>query len=280
MKISGCTIARNVERFQYPVLESIRSILPICDEFIVNIGDSEDNTEAIIRSLREPKIKIIRSTWDMRMGKEVLSHQTNLALRACGGDWAFYLQSDEVIHEADLPRLRRLMEQHKDRPVDVLRFKWLHFYGSYYRYRIDAGWYQKQDRIVRLNGEVESFGDAFGFRRTDGRPLRRVSTGCLLYHYGWVQNPEVMARRRRNAAAIGYAAESAPENNPAYEFGNLRRFPVYFGRHPAVMRERVESHALTRQDYSTVRRQYWYHPGFWLGWRYKTGRRVKQSIVP
>ena len=98
MKVSGFTIARNAVKFNYPILESIRSILPICDEFIVNVGDSEDNTLDLIRSIDSDKIRIIQSVWDLSQKSEVLSRQTNLAIRACTGDCAFYLQSDEVIH--------------------------------------------------------------------------------------------------------------------------------------------------------------------------------------
>ena len=101
MKISGFTIVRNAVKFNYPVVASIRSILPICDEFIVNVGDSQDGTLELIRSIGSPKIRIIQTQWDMGQGSQVLSQQTNLTLKECRGDWAFYLQSDEVIHEAD-----------------------------------------------------------------------------------------------------------------------------------------------------------------------------------
>src|ERR1700733_1370166 len=174
MKISGFTIVRNAVTFNYPVVASICSILPICDEFIVNVGDSQDTTLDLIRSIKSPKIRIIQNTWDMGQGAEVLSQQTNAALRECRGDWAFYLQSDEVIHESDLPKLKFWMRHYLDRPeVDALRFGWFHFYGSFWRYRIDFGWYQKQDRIIRNNRQIESFGDAFAFRRVDGKPLNR-----------------------------------------------------------------------------------------------------------
>src|SRR3990167_3445417 len=112
MKISGFTIARNAIKFNYPILESIRSILPICDEFIVNVGDSEDGTLDLIKSIKSDKIRIIQSVWDLSQGSEVLSQQTNLALRECTGEWAFYLQSDEVIHERDLPRLKSVMQKY------------------------------------------------------------------------------------------------------------------------------------------------------------------------
>ena len=279
MKISGFTIARNAVKFNYPILESIRSTLPVCDEFIVNVGDSEDGTLDLIKSIGDPKIRIIENVWDFTQGAEVLSHQTNLALKECAGDWTFYLQSDEVIHEDDLGKLTAAMRKyHNDPTVDALRFKWFHFYGSYYRYRIDRGWYQKQDRILRNNGEVESCGDAFGFRRKDGKPLRRRNTGCFLYHYGWVHPEIMMTERRVNAENIGFTTLKETERKDTYDYGDLRRFPPYFGSHPAVMGQKIHDHELSRADFKEINRQFWWHPLKWLKVRYKTGRRVKEKI--
>jgi len=279
MKVSGFTIARNVRKFNYPIIESIQSILPICDEFVVNVGDSDDDTLEIIRSIKSEKIRIIQNVWDFSQKSEVLSYQTNLALKECTGDWAFYLQSDEVIHEADLDRLKRVMHRHlNDQDVDALRFRWLHFYGSYYRYRIDRGWYQKQDRIIRNNGMVESCGDAFGFRRADGRPLRRKNTNSFLYHYGWVHPDDVMTQRRVNAEQIGFTALQEEERQGRYDYGDLNRFPVYFGTHPAVMNRLVEGHQLSQQDWGSIEKKYWWHPFKMARLRYKTGRRIKQKV--
>ncbi len=152
MKVSGFTIARNAVKYNYPIVESIKSILPLCDEFIVNVGDSDDRTLELIQSIKDPKIKIIQNKWDFSRGEIVLAEQTNIALSKCSGDWAFYLQSDEVVHEKDLPKIRKLMQKYlNDDNVDTLRFKWLHFYGSFNRYRIDSGWFQKEDRIIKNN---------------------------------------------------------------------------------------------------------------------------------
>lgn len=279
MKISGFTIVRNAVKFNYPALESIKSILPICDEFIVNVGDSEDGTLGLIESLRSPKIRIIQNRWDFSKGKEVLSIQTNLALRECTGDWAFYLQSDEVIHENDLPFLKALMQKHLgDTNAEALRFRWLHFYGSYFRYRIDSGWYQKQDRIIRNNGQIHSVGDAYSFERKDKTPIKRINTGKLLYHYGWVHDGNVMAERRRNAEKIGFVSLRENERNHQYAYGDLGRFPVYFGLHPAVMQERVGRHTLSREDEKSINKKFWWHPFRVFKVRYKTSRRVKHKI--
>ncbi len=279
MKVSGFTIARNVIKFNYPILESIQSILPICDEFIVNVGDSDDGTLDLIRSIGSDKIRIIQNIWDPAGGAEVLSAQTNLALKECAGDWAFYLQSDEVIHQKDLKKLKRMMEEHlQDKEVDALRFRWLHFYGSYFRYRIDSGWYQKQDRIIRNNGIVESCGDAFGFRRRDGHPLRRMSAHCFVYHYGWVQPNEVMTRRRANAEMIGFIKLADGERHQRYDYGDLDRFPVYFGTHPVEMREKIEQHLFSQDDLEDINKKYWWQPLRWFKVRFKTGNRVREEI--
>lgn len=279
MKISGFTIARNAVKFNYPLLESIHSILPICDEFIVNIGDSEDGTLKLIQSIQSPKIKIIQNKWDLTQGAEVLSYQTNLALKECRGKWAFYLQSDEIVHEKDLPRIKYFMDKHMDDPkVDVLRFRWLHFYGSYFRYRIDEGWYQKQDRIIKNNGTVESCGDAFGFRRKDGKDLRRINTGCFIYHYGWVQSNEVMAERRKNAEKIGFDTLKENERKDAHNYANLEQFPVYTGSQPAVMKDRIKQHHVSQEDLAQINRDNWWNPLWLLKIRVKTGSRHRREI--
>jgi hypothetical protein len=279
MKVSGFTIVRNAVKFNYPVLASIRSILPICDEFIVNVGDSEDGTLELIRSIDSPKVRIIQNQWDMGQGSEVLSRQTNLALKECKGDWAFYLQSDEVIHEGDLGIIKWWMHYYLDKKdVDALRFWWFHFYGSFWRYRIDFGWYQKQDRIIRNNGQIESYGDAFGFRRIDGKPLSTRLTFCYLFHYGWVNSNTAMQMRCDNASAIGFMDKNKV-NLFDGGYGALDRFPSYWGTHPAVMKDLVLQHQLSREDFKSIRRQFWWNPLYWLRLRYKTWQRDRKRIT-
>ena len=42
MKISGFTFIRNGNKFDFPYIESIKSILPLVDELVIAVGDSED----------------------------------------------------------------------------------------------------------------------------------------------------------------------------------------------------------------------------------------------
>ncbi len=79
MFVSGFTFIRNAVRYDYPILEAIRSILPLCDEVVVAVGRSEDGTRELIEGLGDPRIRIIDTEWDdsLREGGRVLAVETN-----------------------------------------------------------------------------------------------------------------------------------------------------------------------------------------------------------
>jgi glycosyltransferase involved in cell wall biosynthesis len=172
MKVSGFTFVKNAVKFSFPVVESITSILPICDEFIVSVGDSDDGTLELIQSINSPKIKIIRSVWDnsLREGGKVLAVETNKAFDAVlpDSDWAFYIQADEVVHEKYHAEIKAQMQRWKDNPeVEGLLFKYLHFYGTYDFLGDSRKWYRNEIRIIRNDKTIRSYKDAQGFRKSD-----------------------------------------------------------------------------------------------------------------
>src|SRR5438552_10898511 len=149
MKVSGFTFLRNGQKFGYPFVESVRSILPIVDEFIVSLGPCEDDTERMIASIGDPRIKVIKTNWnehirnDLPLKGFVYGQQKSIALFNCTGDWAFYLEADELIHEADLDRIRGAMERHLDNEhVEALIFNYIHFYGNKNTYAWSPAWYR------------------------------------------------------------------------------------------------------------------------------------------
>lgn len=151
MKISGFTFIRNGEKFGYPFIQSIRSILPLCDEFIVNYSESDDRTLELLRSIGDKKLRIIETGWDDSLRKDgaILAKQTDTALSYCTGDWCFYIQGDEVLHEQYLSGIRDGMEKYLDRrKVEGLLFKYLHFYGSYRTYFDKRPFYRKERKSV------------------------------------------------------------------------------------------------------------------------------------
>ena len=200
MKVSGFTFVRNAIRFDYPVVESIRSILPLVDEMIVAVGNSDDGTRELITSVDSPKIRIIDTVWDdtLREGGRVLAVETNKAFDAVSADsdWAIYLQADEVIHESFLPAIRAAMEQWLGNPgVEGLLFRYLHFYGSYDFTGDSADWYRREVRVIRNDRRIRSYRDAQGFRK-DGRKLNVKPVEAWIYHYGWVKPPESMQAKQ------------------------------------------------------------------------------------
>jgi hypothetical protein len=246
MFVSGFTFVRNGLAFDYPFVESIRSALDLCDEFVVSVGPSDDGTRRAVESIGSPKIKIHDSVWDdtLREGGRVLAAETNKALDrvAKQADWALYLQADEVIHEKFLPAVRRAMEQHlDDARVEGLLFDYLHFYGAY-RYVGDSRkWYRREVRAVRNDPAIRSWKDAQGFRK-DGRKLRVRPAGACIYHYGWVKPPAVQQAKQQHfhklwhddAGAKRRAGEAA-----VFDYSRIDSLRAFTGTHPAVMRNRV-----------------------------------------
>ena len=244
MRISGFTFVRNAIDLYYPIVEAITSILPICDQFVVAAGDSTDGTTELIRSISDPKVKIIETVWDKtRVSGTSNAQQTNIALDACSGDWAFYLQADEVVHEDDLQlladRMRACLEQ---RRVEGLLFDYLHFYGDYDHYQNSHGWYRREVRIVRTGIGVRSWRSAQGFRR-DGEKLHVVPSGGRIFHYGWVRPPRHMTRKTHAFATLHAGAEAAnarfPDLSEPFDFGRLHGRVLFSGTHPAVMHQRI-----------------------------------------
>jgi glycosyltransferase involved in cell wall biosynthesis len=243
MKVSGFSIIRDGVRFGYPFVESIRSVLPLVDEFVLAVGKSSDETLQRARAIDSPKLRIVETVWDeqLRRGGQVMAQQTNLALDECTGDWCFYIQADEVIHEADHARIRAAMQRHlNNRQIEGLSFRYRHFYGSYRL--INPLPYRRQIRIVRGGIGVRSVGDACGFARND-RKLRSKRTGAQMYHYGWVREPAVMGQKLANFLGFywdtlrNHEAEQAPPDVDAaetYQYETNVCVP-FRGSHPAVM---------------------------------------------
>ncbi len=246
MKVSGFTFIRNAIKFDYPVVESITSVLPLCDEFIVAAGNSSDATRDLISSIGSPKIRIVDSVWDdtLREGGRVLAAETDKALSAVdpSSDWAFYVQADEVVHEKYLESIRRGMELYLDDPVvEGLLFHYLHFYGSYEYVGISRQWYRREVRIIRPGKGIASFGDAQGFR-IGGRKLKVAAIPAWIYHYGWVKPPGLQQAKQEHFHQLWHNDRWIEKNlgyNAGYDYTRRDFLERFRGTHPAVMLDRV-----------------------------------------
>jgi glycosyltransferase involved in cell wall biosynthesis len=252
MKVVGFSFIRNAVTFQYPIVEAIRSILPLCDEVVVAVGRSTDNTRALVEAI-SPKVRIIDTEWDdsLKEGGRVLAVETDKAYRAIPADtdWCIYIQGDEVLHEDGYDAIKKAMERWKDdKRVDGLLLKYRHFFGSYDYIGAEGHWYRHEIRVVRRRDDIYSYRDAQGFRKGGNQKLRVKPVDAYIHHYGWVQDPKVMKAKFNVKDIINHGAEGTidavndvsnivvPEG---YAFSLVNSLAHYNGKHPAVMQERI-----------------------------------------
>ena len=245
MRVCGFTFVRNGVLFDYPFIESIQSLLPLCDQVFVAVGDSDDDTMTRIQALADARIEIIPTTWDpsLRTQGLILSQQTNIALARADGDWAVYLQADEVLHEKDYDRIRAAMHENlPDARVEGLLFRYLHFYGSYGYVGNSRRWYRREIRVVRPGIGVRSWGDAQGFR-IDNRKLRVRLVDADVYHYGWVKTPQAQQRKQRQFNRLWHSDDWVERNVPdstEFDYSTGGRLRPFEGVHPSVMVRRIQ----------------------------------------
>jgi hypothetical protein len=248
MKVSGFTFIKNAVTFGYPVIESIHSILPLCDEFIVAVGDSNDGTRQLIENMNDIRIKIIDTVWDesINTGGRVLAAETNKAFAATAqdSDWAFYIQGDEVMHEKYLTTVKDGMEKYKDdKNVDGLLFKYLHFWGSFDYVGQSSRWYRNEIRVIRNNKSFYSYKDAQGFRKQNNQKLCVKPIDAFIYHYGWVREPKAMQNKAMGVGKYwseeGYDAGKVTFDENEFDYNKIDVLKKFTGTHPAVMQERI-----------------------------------------
>ena len=263
MKISGFSMGKNVSKLYYPIKESVESILPIVDEFVYALGDcdEDDTTRELLQSIDSNKIKIIDTVWDLEKFPRGMehAHQTDIAKAHCSGDWLFYLQADEVIHEKYLPVIEfRCKELLQDVEVEGLLFDYLHFWGDYDHHNDAHGWYKHEIRIVRNLPDIHSWESAQSFRRIPGfdgvsyrkkegsHKLKVARVNAAVYHYGWVRPPEYM-KKKTKAININHRGKAVVEAQEAemqkksieFDYGPLNKMARFTGTHPGVMEEKI-----------------------------------------
>ncbi|MDI6767632.1 MAG: glycosyltransferase family 2 protein [Bacteroidota bacterium] len=244
MKISGFTFARDAVRFGYPIVESIQSMLPICDEVVVAVGNSNDGTLKLIQNIGSEKIRIIETVWDERLreGGRILAQQTNIALSHCRYDWCLYLQADEVLHEQFYSNVMDSTTRYvDDQRVQGLLFDYVHFYGSYWTVGTGRNWYQKEIRLVRNHIGVESYRDAQGFR-LNGNKLQVKHTDAKIYHYGWAKPPGLMIAKQKNLDRFWHSDENVEKkysDNNFHIFSALDEVELFKGTHPKMFAGKI-----------------------------------------
>jgi hypothetical protein len=251
-KISGFSLIRNGLKFDYPFLESWRSLLPIVDELVLNIGVSDDESLQVAKkfALEEggEKVRIIETVWPLNDPEKkksglILSEQTNIALDACQYDWCFYIQADEVIHEADYPIIKTAVERAAQMKLDAVVFDYRHFYGSFNVIQETRSAYRREMRIIRKSSGARSVGDAQSFRKPGEAKLSALLTRARIFHYGWVRTPEAMKEKTLFMDQLYHGDqgknEVTPHSGDNYLYKSFWGLKQYRATHPAVMNRRI-----------------------------------------
>lgn len=244
MKVSGFTFLRNGQKLGYPFVPSIRSILPLVDEFVIALGPCDDDTERMVRDIGDPKIRIIPTQWNENIRPDysvkgfVYGQQKSIALFNCTGDWAFYLEADEVLHENDLPKIREAMQKHLDNErVEALAFDYLHFYGNKNTIAWSPGWYRSEVRIIRNTIPVWS-SEALFFnvveKHKKSRYPRAAHTSATIYHYGWVRSEAQMDLK---SASVLKFWNNRTQTKMDYTQIDSQILRLFSGTHPHVVQD-------------------------------------------
>ncbi len=255
MKVSGFTFIRNAVLLDYPIVAAIQSILPLCDEVVVAVGNSTDDTLALIQNI-DPKVRIIQTTWDdtLRENGRVLAVETDKALAAINpaADWAIYIQGDEVLHEADHQNILKAITRFQhDQDVDGLLFDYLHFYGSYDYIGVSNNWYKKEIRIIKPGRGIFSFRDAQGFRKAPDQKLKVAPANARVFHYGWVKDPQAMQRKQESFHKLWHDDAWLEKNikvATAFDYeDHIHELARFEGTHPQWIAARIAERNWTFQ---------------------------------
>jgi glycosyltransferase involved in cell wall biosynthesis len=264
-KVSGFTFIRNGVQLGYPFIASIQSILPIVDEFVIAVGESEDDTLAQIEALNESKIRIIKTVWNENMRDKgyVYGQQKMIAQFNCTGDWAFYLEGDEVVHEDDLIKIKSAMQTYwLDDDVEALVFDYYHFYGNKNTCLNSPAWYRTEARIIK--NSVRSYAPDGLFwlvleNNKVGRYPKAAHTQAKIYHYGWMRHEDKMNLKAKKIQPY-WDKKNSKKTIQRIDYKEIDSTTLQFfeGTHPAIIQDWLPksdglflanpSHKLTRRE--------------------------------
>lgn len=237
MKISAFTFLRNAVINGFPFEESIRSILPLCDEYIAVIGRSDDDTLARVQAIGDPKIRIVETVWNENMQDRgfIYGQQKMIGMFHCTGDWAFYLEGDEVLHADELPIFRNKMEQYlDDAEVEAFYFDFHHFYGV--PSQVGIAGYRRAPRIIRNTIRAIAPGGLYFVvmdKNKTGRYPKARHAGGHIFHYGHVRAIEKMNQKITNVSKYWGSEPSLMSSYGNIDVAELRPFE---GEHPEIMK--------------------------------------------
>jgi glycosyltransferase involved in cell wall biosynthesis len=181
-RISGYTTTLDCVRQGYPFEECIESMLGFCDQVVIVDGGSSDGTWERLQAMERAdaaRIVVVQHPLDMSDPRHALfdGQQKARARSLCTGDLCWQMDCDEVVHEEDFEKIRRLA-WNIPRGIDLLSLPVIEYWGSHGKVRVDV-----QPWKWRLSRNLPNIthGIPIGLRRTDaaGRLCAAPGTdGC------------------------------------------------------------------------------------------------------
>ncbi len=139
--LSGYTTTLDCNKGGYPWVQSIKSMLGFCDEVVVVDGGSTDGTyeQLLAMAAEEPRLKIslIKRDWDHPRFAVFDGAQKASARRLCTMQYCWQQDADELVHENDYEKIRRLLTVFPQE-VDLVSLPVVEFWGSQGKTRMDV----------------------------------------------------------------------------------------------------------------------------------------------
>ena len=186
-----------------------------------------------------------------------------IAQYSCTGDWAFYLEGDEVVHEADLATIRASVERHHSNPeVEALVFDYHHFYSSPQWVSISPGWYRRECRLIRNTIRSYAPDGQYWLVTTEhkrGRNPQAALANAHIYHYGWVRRNEDMQKKADQVSKYW----ATPAVKVQYSQFDRRALAPFTGTHPETANQwlahEAEQVLNIDQNYKSTPKENKYH---------------------
>lgn len=179
-KISGYTTTYNAVKQQYPFDQCITSMLAFCDEVCIVDGGSDDDTWERLQQMAEDegriKVKQVKRDWRSKRHPVFDGMQKAEARAMCTKDFCWQMDSDEIVHEDDVPKVIDLA-RNMPKGADIVALPVIEYWGGADKVRMDIQPWKW--RLSRNNPDI-THGIPIELRRedADGQYAAQGTDGC------------------------------------------------------------------------------------------------------